>query len=108
MTLSRDQRSHLRGVGQALDPILTVGKAGLTDSVVEAVRECFHTRELAKVRFREADPEVRRAAAADLAQRTGSELVHVIGKVALFYRPASEEAKGVDRVLFPARFPSDD
>lgn len=90
-TLTSKQRAHLRGLAQALRPVVHIGKDGVNDAVLAAVREALNTRELLKVRVLEAAPTDVRDAGHTLAdQLEDVELVHVIGKVLVLYRPFPE------------------
>ena len=99
--LTGRQRRFLRSRAQSLDAILVVGKEGITDAVTTATVECFNRRELVKVRFREADPDARRELASTLAAQTGTHLVQMVGRVAVYYRPAPKGAKVDDPIHLP-------
>lgn len=86
MELSERQRKYLRGLGHALNPVLHIGNAGLTQAVIAEAHRALHDHELIKVKFRGADRETRDAGLAELATATGSTLVHRIGHTALYYK----------------------
>ena len=70
-----------------MDPIFQIGKASLTPEVIEGIREAIDKREL-KNCFD--DP---REIAEVLAERTRSQVVQVIGKKIVLYKPAKENSK---------------
>lgn len=68
-----------------------IGKDGVNDATIQATREALNTRELIKVRVLDAAPRDAREAGYELADRIeGAALVHVIGHVAVIYRPFNE------------------
>ena len=53
--LTGAQRSHLRGLGQKLDPALKLGRGGLTPEFLRELRQELQAHELVKLRFLSAD-----------------------------------------------------
>jgi RNA-binding protein len=92
-SLRGKQRRHLRGLGVALKPVVFVGKEGLTDSVLEAVEREITDRELIKVRLLNSVVGDRRELSAELARRSGTDLVQVLGRTALLWRRNDEEPR---------------
>jgi len=86
MELTERQRRYLRGLGHALNPVLLIGNAGLTPSVVAEAKRALHDHELIKVKFRGAERDARDAGLAELATSTESVLVQKIGHTALYYK----------------------
>ncbi|MCD6288841.1 MAG: YhbY family RNA-binding protein [Candidatus Hydrogenedentes bacterium] len=86
------QRKYLRGLANTLDPVVFVGKQGVTDAIIDAVDEAMDARELVKIRFVEFKKE-RKELAAVIEERTHSEMVGMIGHVAIFYREQPDEDK---------------
>jgi RNA-binding protein len=97
LELSEKQRRHLRGLAHPLRPVIRLGGAGLTDAVAKETQRALHDHELIKVKAPGGDREARDAVFSDLAQRTGSALVHRIGNVAVLYRPRPD----LPRILLP-------
>jgi RNA-binding protein len=95
--LSEKQRRHLRGLAHALKPVIRLGGAGLTDAVVKETARALHDHELIKVKAPGGDRGARDAIFSDLAQRTGSALVHRIGNIAVLYRPRAD----LPRIVIP-------
>ncbi len=95
--LSDKQRRHLRGLAHALKPIVRLGGSGLTEAVARETARALHDHELIKVRAPSGDRDARDAAFAELAQRTGSALVHRIGNVGVLFRPRPD----LSRILLP-------
>jgi RNA-binding protein len=84
--LTSKQRSILRSMGNNLDPVLTVGKSGITDKVIEQLDQALTARELIKARVLPHTAFDVAEIAADLAAKTAAEVVQVIGRNILFYR----------------------
>lgn len=90
--LTSKQRAHLRSLSHELDPVVRVGKEGLTEPVVQATREAFNTRELVKVRVLDAATEGIREVGEHLAdQIDDTMLVQVIGSIVLLFRRHPED-----------------
>lgn len=87
--LTSKQRGFLSRLAADLGPTVMVGKGGATEAVERAMKAEFAFRELLKLRF-VASKEGRDELAHELAQRTGAELVRVIGNVAVYYRRAED------------------
>lgn len=83
------QRRFLRGLAHHLDPVVRVGRDGVSQGVLEAVDRALLDHELIKVRMRE--PEDKKGMALALAEGSGAELVGLIGHTAILFRPHPEE-----------------
>jgi RNA-binding protein len=84
--LSNAQIRKLKGLAQRLDPVVHVGRRGVTAGLTESVAQALADHELVKVRFHEFK-ETKRTLTLQIAEATSSHLVTVIGNVAVFYRP---------------------
>ena len=92
VSLTARERSHLKGRGHALEPIVQVGQSGLSDAVVVELERALTAHELIKVKINGADREARRAMADAICARTGAVAVQQVGKIVLLWRPAPEDA----------------
>jgi RNA-binding protein len=91
--LTGKQKRHLRGLGSTEDPVLQIGKGGISDNSVAQAQEALEARELIKVKvLRNAVEEVSEAAEA-LAEATNAELVQVIGRNFLLYKRSEKKPK---------------
>ena len=90
--LSGKNRSYLRGEANDLNPVVHVGKEGVTDPVIEQLDEALEDHELLKIRILESTGRSTRSAAEELATATGSEVVQVIGGIAVLFRQREEES----------------
>jgi RNA-binding protein len=88
--LSSRDRAHLRSLAHHLQPVIRLGAEGPSSGVVEATSTALEEHELIKVRFGSGYVGDRRNAARELAEATRADLVQVIGRVAVLYRPPSE------------------
>ncbi len=69
-----------------------VGAKGVTDGLIGSVDLALADHELIKVKFVEFK-EAKKEIAAEIAQATKSELVGLIGNIAILYRPNPDPAK---------------
>lgn len=83
--LTSKQRAALASLATKLDPVVRLGKAGAADGVAAALERALADHELVKLRFVDFKGE-KKELARSLAEATGSELVRVIGNVAVFYK----------------------
>lgn len=89
--LTSKQRSTLRGIASKYETILQVGKGGISEALVQQVRDALRKRELIKMRVLDNCPLDAREAAEELAAQTGAEVVQVIGsRFVLFLRNPKE------------------
>ncbi len=86
------QRSYLRGLASTIDPIVQIGKSGVTPEVTESVDEALEARELIKVAVLNNCDEEPKEISEILAGRTRSEVVNVIGKKIVLYRRSKKKA----------------
>ena len=99
MPLSEAQKKHLRRLGHALKPLIMVGDAGLSGSLLEEFETTLAHHELIKVRVRVGDRDARDAIIKELCDAGSAILVQRIGNTALLYRENPERKK----VILPAR-----
>jgi RNA-binding protein len=83
--LSSRQRRHLSGLAQSAECLVTLGRAGMSPELAERLTVLLGQHELVKLRFGDFK-ESRRELAAALAESSGSELVRLIGHVAVFWK----------------------
>lgn len=88
--MTSKQRSYLMKLASDLDPILQIGKSGLTPELAQAVDEALEARELIKLNVLKNCFEDNRELAQLLAERTRSEAVQVIGRKIILYRQARD------------------
>lgn len=86
MELTSKQRAQLRGLANGLDTIVHIGKDGLGDNLVQQANEALEARELIKCRVLENAMLTPKEACQELAKRTRSEAVQVIGTKFVLYR----------------------
>ena len=87
MPLTNPEIRQLKAKAQHLEPVVRVGKGGLTAAVLQSIEQALTARELIKIRL-DHDREERDALAGQVAEATGATLIMQVGKVAVFYRPA--------------------
>lgn len=91
--LTSKQRAFLRAQANALTPVWYAGKGGLTEAMIKQGEDALTARELIKGKVLETAPETARDTAEALAAATHSEVVQVIGRTFVLYRPNPKEPK---------------
>lgn len=95
--MTSKQRAYLKGLAMNIDPIFQVGKGSITPEYTEAIREAFNTKELIKIGVLKNCMDDPRGIAEVLADRTGAEVVQVIGKKIVLYKPDKDKP----RIILP-------
>lgn len=91
--MTSKQRAYLKGLAMTMDPVLQIGKASLTEEVVEAVVEVLEARELIKISVLKNCTDDPKEIAMAIAEHTRSEVVQVIGKKIVLYKQADDPQK---------------
>ena len=76
-----------------MQPVVRVGKAGLTPALIEETRRSLLAHELIKVHIEADDSGERKEIAEELARATDADLAGAIGKLAILYRAREEKPK---------------
>ncbi len=90
MELSNKQKQFLKSAAHPLKPVVMLGGNGLTEGVLAEIELALEHHELIKIKVPEEDRDIRNAIQVTIAEHTKAALVQSIGKVAVFYRPATE------------------
>jgi len=85
-TLKGKQKSFLRSLGMTMEPIVQIGKDGVTPTLVTAAQEAIKKRELIKVRVLQNAPVEPKDAIMMLTERVDADLVQCIGRNGLLYK----------------------
>ena len=91
--MTSKQRSYLKGLAMNLEPVFQIGKSSVTPENVEAISEVFNTRELVKISILKNCLDDPKEVADTVAERTRSQVVQVIGKKFVLYKPFKENPK---------------
>ena len=101
MNLSEHQKKYLRGLGHQLKPLIMVGDAGLSESLLAEYESTLSHHELIKVRFRVGDRDTRDTMIDKLCTDSSAILVQRVGNVALLFRQNLKK-KPEKRIRLPA------
>ncbi len=82
------QRAYLRSLVNNLEPIIQVGKGGISGNLIRQVDEALESRELIKVSVLDSCDSDTKEISRDVAGRVNAEVVQVIGRKFSLYRRA--------------------
>ncbi len=88
--LNSKERAFLKGLANKEKALFQVGKNEVSPDVVASINECLDKRELIKISVLENCESSPREVADLLGGRTRSDVVTVIGRKIVLYRPAKE------------------
>ena len=91
--MTSKQRAYLKGLAMTMDPIFQIGKASVTPENVAAIAEALEKRELIKISVLKNCFDDPKGIAEVVAERTRSQVVQVIGKKIVLYKPAKKDPK---------------
>ena len=89
MEINAKQRKLLEKNAQPLNALVQVGGAGVTEEQIKQISRLLGEHELIKAKFNEFKDE-KHDLSNEIAQKTESTLVRLIGNVLILYRPAKE------------------
>lgn len=92
MTLTGEQRRKLKSMAHNLNPMVQIGKKGLTEEQIETISKALFDHELIKVKFNDFK-SVKDELSQRIADLTGSDIVDVIGNTLILYKMNPDPSK---------------
>ena len=89
--LTGKQKRYLRGIGHNLNAIFQIGKDGVHQSQVDSIDDALTAHELIKVKILESCMQSKNEIAIELSMRTKADVVQILGRTILLYRPSEKE-----------------
>jgi len=78
-------RKLLRSQAHHLEPVVLIGKNGITDGTIESIDRVLEAQELIKIKFREFKDE-KLSLSEKITELTNSQIVGVIGHTVIIFR----------------------
>ena len=89
--MTSKQRAYLKGLAMKIDPILQLGKSGVTPEMTASVEEALAARELIKINVLQNCLFDIHEMADMLAERTNSSVVRGLGRKIVLYRQGKDD-----------------
>ncbi len=90
LPLTVPERLALKGRAHALHPVVMIGNAGLTESVLKEIALNLQRHELIKIRVLDGDHAQRETILAAICAQLNAAPVQHIGKILVVYQPSPE------------------
>jgi len=90
--ISSSDRSFLRSQAHHLEPVVLIGKNGISDGTVEAVNKALEARELIKIKFREFKDN-KQSISDEIAVSAKCQIVGMIGHTVILFRQNPDPEK---------------
>lgn len=91
--MTSKQRAYLKSLANTIDPVFQIGKSSLTPEFTKGIEEAFNNRELIKIAVLKNCFDDPHEIAQVVAERTHSQVVQVIGKKIILYKPDRKNPK---------------
>ena len=91
--MTSKQRAYLKGLASTLDSLFQIGKSSVTPEITADIEEAFNNRELIKITILKNCLDDPRGIAQMLSERTHSQVVQVIGRKIILYKPDKKKPK---------------
>lgn len=89
--ISTKDRAKLRGFAQKQEPLVLIGKGGITPSVLDSISILLDKRELIKIRLLQNSGLDSKQASNQICENLGADGVQCIGNVLVVYRRSNRD-----------------
>jgi RNA-binding protein len=90
--LTGKQKAYLRGLAHSLNPVVQIGRNGLTDSTYDQIDEALKRHELIKVKYVDWKDE-KKELSEKISEKLNCEICGSIGHIYIFFRQNSDPEK---------------
>ncbi|MFH0780364.1 MAG: ribosome assembly RNA-binding protein YhbY [Pseudomonadota bacterium] len=98
--LTSRQKQFLKALAHPLNPLVQIGKEGMSSGIIDTVKAELLNHELIKVKIGNNSGLEKHATSQAVAEQTESVLVQLIGKVFVLFKANPEKAKD-SRIKLP-------
>ncbi|NQU67531.1 MAG: YhbY family RNA-binding protein [Candidatus Marinimicrobia bacterium] len=84
------QKSYLKGLAHSLEPIVNIGKQGITPGFLVFTNHALDDHELIKIKFLDFKDQ-KKSLATEIAKQTDSMIVSIIGNNLILFRQNPDE-----------------
>ncbi len=89
--ITTKQRAFLRGLGNALEPVMQIGKDGFSENSEKTLVGLLEARELVKIKVLNNSAVTPKDMMSLICEKTGAEPVQVVGHTLIVYRKSSKK-----------------
>lgn len=90
--MTSKERAQWRAKANTLEPIIQIGKEGISENLITQVDDTLDNRELIKIRVHlETAPKTPKELANELGEALGADVIQVIGGIIVLYRKADPD-----------------
>lgn len=93
VVLNTKQRQFLKGLAHSMNPLVQIGKEGLTPRIIETVENELAHHELIKIKIGNNSGLEKHSTSEHIARESNSALVQLIGKTIVLYKPNPKRDK---------------
>ncbi len=97
--ITTKQRAFLRGLGNALEPVMQIGKEGATENVLTSAEQLLQARELVKFKVLNNCDSDAKTLANEIAPMLNADVVQCIGNIFILYKKSTK--KGFKHIQLP-------
>ena len=97
--ITTKQRAFLRGLGNALEPVMQIGKEGATENVLTGAEQLLQARELVKFKVLNNCDSDAKTLANEIAPMLKADVVQCIGNIFILYKKSTK--KGFKHIQLP-------
>ncbi|WP_067139726.1 YhbY family RNA-binding protein [Oceanivirga salmonicida] len=92
MELTSKERNFLRKKASNLEPVVRIGKLGISDTVLENIKQVIDKQELIKVKIlNNSEESVSYELSSKIEKYTGAVGVYLIGNIMIFFKKKVDE-----------------
>ena len=89
--ITTKQRATLRALANVIDPVMQIGKEGLTENSLVQIKALFEARELFKIKILKNCDYQPKELAAEIQNQTNCEIVQCIGSRIVLYKKSTKK-----------------
>lgn len=91
--LTPKNKAMLKGLANHLKPQINLGKGEIDDNIISSINNSLEAHELIKVKVLQNSNELCSEIAKEIISKTGCDLVDIIGRVIILFKPSKKNPR---------------